>query len=30
VQRWVTHLDVDRADVDEALAIASRFFESRR
>ncbi|MFZ4757823.1 MAG: GntG family PLP-dependent aldolase [Burkholderiaceae bacterium] len=30
VQRWVTHLDVSRADVDEALAIAARFFESRR
>jgi threonine aldolase len=30
VQRWVTHLDVDRADVDEALAIAARFFEQRR
>ena len=30
VQRWVTHLDVDRADVDEALAVAARFFESRR
>ncbi|MFM1991004.1 MAG: low-specificity L-threonine aldolase [Pseudomonadota bacterium] len=30
VQRWVTHLDVTRADVDEALAIAARFFEQRR
>jgi threonine aldolase len=30
VQRWVTHLDVDRADVDAALAVAARFLESRR
>jgi threonine aldolase len=30
VQRWVTHLDVSRADVDRALAIAARFFEQRR
>jgi threonine aldolase len=30
VQRWVTHLDVDRAGVEEALAVAARFFESRR
>jgi threonine aldolase len=30
VQRWVTHLDVDRADVDQALAVAARFFEQRR
>jgi hypothetical protein len=30
VQRWVTHLDVDRADVDEALAVAAGFFGSRR
>ncbi len=29
VQRWVTHLDVTRADVDEALTIAARFFEQR-
>jgi threonine aldolase len=30
VQRWVTHLDVDRSDVDQALAVAARFFEQRR
>jgi threonine aldolase len=30
VQRWVTHLDVGRADVDTALAVATGFFESRR
>jgi threonine aldolase len=30
VQRWVTHLDVSRDDVDEAIAIAGRFFEQRR
>ena len=30
VQRWVTHLDVDDADVDAALAAAAAFFERRR
>jgi hypothetical protein len=25
-QRWVTHLDVSRADVDRALASVDRFF----
>jgi threonine aldolase len=30
VQRWVTHLDVSRADVDTALAVAAGFFETRR
>lgn len=30
VQRWVTHLDVSRDDVDEAIAVAGRFFEQRR
>jgi threonine aldolase len=30
VQRWVTHLDVSRADVDAALAVAAAFFETRR
>ncbi|HYF57647.1 MAG TPA: GntG family PLP-dependent aldolase [Burkholderiaceae bacterium] len=30
VQRWVTHLDAGRDDVERALAIASGFFERRR
>jgi threonine aldolase len=30
LQRWVTHLDVTRADVDAALAVAARFFGPRR
>ena len=29
-QRWVTHLDVARADVDAAIASVGRFFASRR
>jgi threonine aldolase len=29
VQRWVTHLDVTRGDVDAALEIAARFFTAR-
>lgn len=29
-QRWVTHLDVDRAAVDAAIAAAERFFMSHR
>ncbi|RKP45183.1 low-specificity L-threonine aldolase [Trinickia fusca] len=28
-QRWVTHLDVDRAAVEQALLVASRFFANR-
>ena len=29
-QRWCTHLDVDRADIDTAIACVDRFFASRR
>jgi threonine aldolase len=29
-QRWVTHLDVDSAAVDRAIAAAERFFEHAR
>lgn len=29
-QRWVTHLDVDAAAVDRAIAMAERFFEQHR
>ena len=30
VQRWVTHLDVGRADVERALEVAAAFFAARR
>ena len=29
-QRWVTHLDVDTAGIDRAIAMAERFFEHHR
>ena len=29
-QRWVTHLDVSRADIDTAIASVDRFFATRR
>jgi threonine aldolase len=29
-QRWCTHLDVSRADVDAAIASVDRFFKARR